>query len=605
MGVTKGRGGPWAATVLTLVMVITLFPFSNRAAALLPDLTANGSSVVSSRTGMGGCSSGWSTNGHDGDDTTTTGTCSASGNDSYAVNFTASQSVRYIQWKGTISGGSFTDFLVTINVGSTCVWNSRSPSSGLCGSTLHGSGGWGTGTHDTGVIDLGSPVSGTSVSYTIFMVGSGATSTALYTFAAWGSDPTAPQFTDYVMNLTVHKALFSKWFTWQWVDSFTGSWYIERDTDSKYCSFNCSSSTRDHTAGYTESDLPYGQGGSPSAPMDPCGIGGCSGWTIHLNVNGVTGASDLTYHIDDDAEGTLIDAITAPVIGLFQLTYVASTDTATYLLAWGPEDTTADWCIGQRGENPLYNPIDSCLASDTGVTASVGETETGTFTVSTGTTVFVARVTNSMGTVFRTVDLGTFGSDGGAQSVAPLCGSTPTPGCTPNPTVVEQCSFADVACAVRNIGASLKQALSDILDMGVEAFMAAWDAIYGVISQKQPFAFIGDAVGNLVSRIADFNEEVSSTGTCPGYVVVMPTLPPITYTAFGAEHTANPRYYAYASGAPTATPFAVTALKCSDFEPTLGSTTWQSIRTMLGPVIFALYGWKLVREFGPKIMLTG
>ncbi len=440
-------------------------------------------------------------------------------------------------------------------------------------------------------LTTGTCVSTSRIRVRVWNDGSGASTLYLYSVEGFTS---APSFmVDYVQDLEAHDALFSKWFTWNWAKSFTGYWDFHRKVDDSPVWQNASSAGiyKDFQVGYSESnDIP---GAAHTAyPSDLCGIGGCTsaGWVLHVHDN-AGGGIDVYYDIAANASGTLIAVKPAPVIGLFSLTYVGSTKVATYLYGWGPAGTTADVCIGQRGVNPLYEPIDTCLVTKTGQVATstpASGAQNGTMTLdATKSNVVMIRVTNAQGTAFRSVTLTSLTADGGGSSVAPIVVKAR-----------EVCDgFVDVACEVRNLGRTIGDLLTGVFDVGLDVLVGAYDNLYNVLAAKQPFATILGSAAAVGAQLARATDSVSTSSTCSGLVLTMPSLPPVAYTGFAGPTTAP----AWPSSQPMPS-FAV--LACADLEPMGGTTLWQSIRSVMDPAIYLAYGFALLKRFQPKTQLS-
>ena len=171
-------------------------------------------------------------------------------------------------------------------------------------------------------------------------------------------------------------------------------------------------------------------------------------------------------------------------------------------------------------------------------------------------------------------------TSGGSTTVT----SPPEPADTPPP-----CAQFDVVCG---IGSLFNIAQSAI----VTAFQ---NAVTGVMS-RQPFSFLFNSAAAATAQFQRAQAAVTNSSTCSGVAFTMPSLPPVTYTAFGAEHTSNPRYYAFNGNVPSPSPFAFSALRCQDLEPWGGSTWWQGLRAVMGPALILGYAFQLFRRYEVK-----
>jgi len=411
----------------------------------------------------------------------------------------------------------------------------------------------------------------------------------LYSYEVYGTSQTAPTtFTDYVYGLRLLHPPFQRVISWFWAKTWTGAWSISSANDGELVSHPGpgSGGTQDGTESFTI-----------QCPV----VCTHDTYTVHVQPNGGT---DGTYDIDSDLNGYAIAPTSAAIISYvegcynltasqcaaplagavdvagvrFTLTTAIAGRDATGTVSFGRWDRTQDGCVFV-GSYVTTAP----LASGATYTQLISAWDQGGgFFDADGKQLWLVRWNSSRDGYHETcktlaVDVTT----GGGVSVrsTPVATTTPCEG------------LEGLACAVREALAVAEDALIDRTTDAVEGLRSA-------ALQKQPFNFIVRGYDGVSAQLTRALAAVTTTSTCAGYTMVLPSMPPAYYTGF-AGATSAPAW-------PTSVPQpSFTVLRCADFEPLGGTSWWQTIRGAMGTATYLLYAYSQLRRLQPHLALGG
>jgi hypothetical protein len=152
------------------------------------------------------------------------------------------------------------------------------------------------------------------------------------------------------------------------------------------------------------------------------------------------------------------------------------------------------------------------------------------------------------------------------------------------------CGDIDPLCALRQVFNIAAGAVSDLItnDDGTGAL----DRLHDLALSKQPFNFIVRAYDGISGQIGRAVAAVTSTTDCPGITFSLSsTVLPSTingYTVWPSGMT-RPEF---------------TILRCADFEDLVGSSWYQTVRTVLDPAIYLLWGYSQLRRLQPQTVVA-
>lgn len=443
-----------------------------------------------------------------------------------------------------------------------------------------------TTTYDSGIIELDTSLTyvdasptGTQDVICVWVQETGAGDVLLNSLSFY--EPAAPSevdITDYLYNLVAYHPPFIRRFTWEWIADpvWSGTWALTDSDDTII-------------AGSFRPGFNHIEQVDINCPIV------CGDDTYLITVNDATNNRVAYYEIDGDATGQLVSDIQAPrLTGVTQFCYQATTaqcdavvDTVGLVKVVYTFVGTADYSYDiAAGQLSGTNAAPSMMGSVTS-----GSHVPGSYTLfidvmdTDGPPYAVLLITAGSGG--RTYTVGgplDFGGGGIVTTVEP-----PPPGDGPI-----SCGQFDVVCGLRSL-----------FSIAASTVIAAFNVAYQGLISRQPFAFLFGTATAASAQIARAQASVSSSDDCAGVHFTMPTLPPVSYHAFGADKTANPKYYAFSGNTPTATPFVFSALRCEDLEPWGGTDWWQGLRTIMGPALVMGYAFQLFRRYEVKPQLGG
>jgi hypothetical protein len=402
-----------------------------------------------------------------------------------------------------------------------------------------------------------------------------------WTYEAY-DDPVAPTETDiefYIYDLSMSHPPFARVIEWKWKKTYTGSWTVTDSDDTLLGS-----------GSMPGNEFP---GASESVTIQCSPICGEDTYTITIND---TGDNFVAYYeIDGDADGLLIDGIRPPDILWLQSCYNSTLNECPSPLngAAGKVVVQYEWSGDESlpvtfGKVAPSGPPDMTGTTFTSSAATEG-TRAATWTVTEGGS-WVAYIENSVGNYDYMVFSIAYSTPGTVIVVTPPPDdSADGEGCDP---------------ALDNLG-YLGCVLGSIFSASGTLIRAFFNEVNARLMTRQPFAFILGSLGALTTQVERAQLAVSSTSTCEGVHFTMPTLPPVSYHAFGADKTSAPAYYVYNNNVPSPSPFAFSALRCEDLEPWGGTAFWQGLRTVMGPALVLGYFVQLTSRYRVKPVLSG
>lgn len=415
-----------------------------------------------------------------------------------------------------------------------------------------------------------------------FTWATGAYSTVVYTVELYDGPPPPGEGDplDYIYGLVCASTLFSKTCTWQWSQTYDGTWQVRRarvdPEDETVIKSGVDPVATDIGATCQQVDE------CERFFTDPCGITGCSGWVIE----GYNADLDETwaYAIDDEADGVLIAEDPpigiAGVSGCYNANYeqcgtgqLASTLRLTYSIR---PDSQGDNVLVEIGPQYLYGPgfDGNPWYSDTvtGGVHTITMTSETPYPIAGQNLLIVATGPRNAVQVIYGIDW----VDGGAS--APIVIEDPD---APAGDQLEDCAFTDVGCFTRNLGDIFGNALASIFGGVEDLWTNALNGLVELAMSREPFASVIRASSAFTAQLADFNEETSATGDCPGLVLAIPldAFPGMNYDGDNPEWT---------------------ILDCALFEP-LTSTTWYpTLRSAMDPLIYVFFAYGQLRRLQPK-----
>lgn len=319
----------------------------------------------------------------------------------------------------------------------------------------------------------------------------------------------------------------------------------------------------------------------------------CQSDTITMTITDTTNGQSASYDFLRADDGLLQDPTYLPIFTSYSGCYNASTNQCGHSSASGTTDIEWAWTCNLPSGTIKVVGVDQapdCTGSDSTVQIGPLNAATAGFTVTrysvnapgqaagsyhaygltTSTTqnrIWIIELANPRGTTRGSVTLD-FTSGGNTDTYT-----------KPTADNGETCAGLDFGCALRNFfyvsGNALVDLVSDVVD-----------DLRDLALTRQPFNWIVRAFDGVSAQLGRAAAAVTTTSTCTGYVMVLPTSPPVHYNTPAATFTVQTW--------PTSVPapsFAV--LKCADLEPWGGTTWYQNIRAAMDPAIYL--GWGLAQ----------
>lgn len=391
--------------------------------------------------------------------------------------------------------------------------------------------------------------------------------------------PTEVAITEYIYNLRAYHPPFIRRYTWEWVaePEWSGTWSLTDSDDTLI-------------AGEFRPGLNHFEQVDINCPVV------CGDDTYLLTINDATNDRVAYYEIDGDADGQLIDDVLPPrLVGITSFCYQATSAQCDAVITTVGVVKVTYTFTGTPGYEYSISAGQMLTAASV---PNHGGGVSGTHEPGSYTLYIPAANMDTDGPPYAVL-LITAGTGGRTFSVSDELdfsgGGTVTTLEPPDPTEVPtSCPQFDIICGLRSL-----------FNVGASAIMAAFQNAYGALISRQPFAFLFGSAAAAAGQIARAQASVEASDDCAGVHFTMPTLPPVSYHAFGADKTANPKYYAFNGNVPTATPFAFSALRCEDLEPWGGTDWWQGLRTIMGPALVMGYAFQLFRRYEVKPQLGG
>lgn len=323
----------------------------------------------------------------------------------------------------------------------------------------------------------------------------------------------------------------------------------------------------------------------------------CQSATITMDVIDTTHNQTATYAFQRSSDGLVMDPTYVPVFTSYSGCYNVTTNQCGNSSAAGTTDIFWTWncnlpsgtikvmgvdqapnCSGSDASVQI-GPLNAATAGFTVTRYSVGTQAVGAYSalgLTTSTTqnrIWIIQLANPAGTTRGSVTLD-FTSGGNTDTY-----TKPTSGGTIGSDGGETCAGLDFGCALRNFFNVGRRAVIDLVSGAV-------NELRDLALTRQPFNWIVRAFDGVSAQLGRAAAAVTTTSTCTGYVMVLPTSPPVHYNTPAATFTVQTW--------PTSVPapsFAV--LKCADLEPWGGTTWYQNIRAAMDPAIYL--GWGLAQ----------
>lgn len=389
--------------------------------------------------------------------------------------------------------------------------------------------------------------------------------------------------TDYIYNLVASHPPFARHYTWNWVRTYTGTWYVTNGAGTHLpCTIGCQQYLGDSLEAYS-----LNAGGQSGLEVGCLVICGHDTYTIYITE---TGVGTTTYAIDSDLDGTLIGTPQDAHITAAQACYqkTASSCASKPGFSWASISSTA----GQAFVN--YTFTGASTYTYTVAVGQSGQPPFGTVGRTPGSyTLFLPVSTSLPAQLYLTVT-GAGGRyvvadmvlDFSTDSVSAPVTEQPDQGVATPPPV---CDAIAVVCNLQQLFAAPGAALNALALSTVQSIRAT-------MLTRQPFNFIVRAYDGVSGQLALASAAVTTTSTCTGLVLTVP---------IGATGTWRPNPYGWALPTqPPATSMPVTVADCASLEPVGGTSWYQAIRAAEDPAIYLLFAYSQLRRLQPRPVLA-
>lgn len=412
----------------------------------------------------------------------------------------------------------------------------------------------------------------------------------VYSFEAYTDLVTTVSISTYMVNMTVTHPAFQWAASWDWAQSWNGS-FVVATADGAAAYYTKDSGGTELTAVTTYTSY-FALGGSPQRPyfhQDCHPL--CASNEFTVIINDTDRAQTATYTFLRSADGPVGPTTRPPrfvyIVPCFNLTANQcghGSGVNELDLAWKWTGSNSKLQVGPSlptgaFEAVVYEDDDETegVYSQLGIPVNTAQSAT-----------WQARLTNHVGEVrlvtFR-LPLATGGAGENYNSTDPR--DSDSGGCAQADVPV----VGGLLCGLREIwdvsSSDLRDKIGDTVG-DCDQDYANCDGLVGTAMSRQPFNFIARSLSGVSGQLSRATTAFSQTDDCPGFAVSLDwtVWVPVAYR-------------------PTVAPLSFYMLRCEDFEPVVTSSWYSAIRTAMDPALFLGYAYMWVKRLQPKPVAAG